>query len=68
MEVFNLNSEYIELCNLLKIAGPRFSGGEAKFVISQGLVTVDDNIELRKKCKIRAGQNIKFEAYGIQVK
>ncbi len=68
MENFNLNSEYIELCNLLKITGPRLSGGEAKFVISQGLVKVNNQIELRKKCKIRTGEIIRFEKYCIQVK
>jgi len=66
--LFELTDEYIELCHLLKITGVICSGGEAKHAITTGLVAVDGQIELRKKCKIRAGQSVKFEATIIQVK
>lgn len=67
MEKFNLISEYIELYCLLKVAGPMISGGEAKQVIAEGLVTVDGTVETRKKCKIRANQTVQFEDYMIRV-
>jgi ribosome-associated protein len=65
METFKLTTEYIELCSLLKLAGPMLSGGQAKFMISQGLVSVDNQVETRKKCKIRAGQVVGFEGKEI---
>ncbi|NLX24734.1 MAG: RNA-binding S4 domain-containing protein, partial [Lentisphaerae bacterium] len=50
---FKLTGEYIELCSLLKAANLVMSGGEGKEVVAQGLVTVDGELELRKRCKIR---------------
>lgn len=57
MQQFNLeNHEYIELCNLLKLIGIAGSGGMAKMLIADGVVMVDGEVELRKRCKIRSGQ------------
>lgn len=50
--------EFIELHKLLKFMGVAESGGEAKMLVSEGLVTVDGAVELRKACKIRAGQAV----------
>jgi ribosome-associated protein len=68
MEEFKLEgSEFIELHNLLKIKGLCESGGMAKAVIAAGLVTVDGNVELRKRCKIRSGQVVVFDGHAIAV-
>ena len=50
------NQEFIELHKLLKFLGVAESGAEAKRLVAEGLVTVDGAVELRKACKIRAGQ------------
>ena len=69
MEDFSLaGREFIELNNLLKIKGLCESGGMAKAVIAEGLVTVDGNVELRKRCKIRAGQVVEFAGHTITVR
>ena len=69
MEEFSLEGrEFIELCDLLKIKGLCASGGMAKIVISEGLVMVDGKVELRKRCKIRAGQVVEFDGHKIAVK
>jgi len=61
MENFELKGrEFIELNNLLKVTGLCESGGLAKKLIADGLVTVDGEVELRKRCKIRAGQQVGF--------
>ena len=53
MQTFNLEGhEFIELHNLLKITGLVGSGGMAKNLIGDGQVTVDEQTELRKRCKI----------------
>ena len=69
MEDFELKgTEFIELNNLLKVTGLCSSGGEAKMVISEGLVTVDGEVELRKRCKIRTGQVVEFKGNVIAVR
>lgn len=67
MEKFYINTEYIELCNLLKCAGPHLTGGQAKLLIISGEIKVNGEIELRKKCKIRPGQIVTGENFSIQV-
>lgn len=64
---FALKDEFIELCKLLKAANLVMSGGEGKEVVAQGLVTVDGQLETRKRCKIRAGQVVVFEGQTIEV-
>jgi len=61
------SSEYIELNHLLKIMGFCYSGGMAKAVIAEGLVKVDGEVELRKRCKIRKGRVVEFEGCKVLV-
>ena len=53
---FELRTEIITLDALLKATGLANSGGQAKLMIADGLVQVDGQEELRKTCKLRAGQ------------
>jgi len=57
---FALTTEFIELFKLLKVTGLCESGGAAKCAVSQSEVKVDGQIELRKACKIRRGQQVEF--------
>lgn len=65
---FELNGEFIELCNLLKLAGLANSGGQGKLMVSDGIVQVDGNIETRRTAKIRAGQVVECLGQRIVVK
>lgn len=62
---FSLAGEYITLDNLLKIMGAAPSGGAAKAMVANGEVRVDGAVELRKTCKIRAGQRV--EVAGLRI-
>ncbi|MGN6649961.1 RNA-binding S4 domain-containing protein [Trinickia sp.] len=53
---FTLTGDYVELHNLLKLMGLADTGGMAKGLVAEGEVKVDGRVELRKTCKIRAGQ------------
>jgi ribosome-associated protein len=64
---FELNGEFIELCNLLKLAGIANSGGQGKLMVSDGIVQVDGNIETRRTAKIRAGQVVECMGQLIKV-
>jgi len=56
-----INSGFIELCQVLKFQGLVGSGGEGKVVITDGQVSVNGNIETRKRAKIRAGDTFTFQ-------
>jgi len=58
--------EYIELMKVLKFLGLVESGAEAKMVIDEGLVEVSGKTEFRRRCKLRAGDVVKFD--GIQIR
>lgn len=59
--------DYIELHSLLKVTGLCESGGIAKLLVADGLVKVDGEIELRKRCKIRTGQTVELNDQQIGV-
>lgn len=59
--------EYVELNQLLKHCGLVGSGGEGKHVVASGAVTVDGQVELRRTCKIRAGQRVQLGGQEIRV-
>ena len=65
--VFELTAEFIELNNLLKLAGVCGSGGAGKMLVANGEVLVDGKVELRKTCKIRAGQTVSLRDVRIRV-
>jgi len=68
MEEFDLEGgEYVELNSLLKLTGLCSSGGIAKMMIAEGNVLVDGQVELRKRCKIRSGQQVEFEGQQITI-
>lgn len=68
MDEFKLQGQkYIELNNLLKIMGLINSGGMAKIVIAEGRIKVDGVVELRRRCKVRTGQQIEFEGRTIVI-
>ncbi|MDH4162892.1 MAG: RNA-binding S4 domain-containing protein [Nitrospirota bacterium] len=60
--------EFVELNDLLKLSGLFNSGGMAKTAITEGLVTVDGRVELRRRCKVRAGQVVGYGDRRIKVK
>jgi ribosome-associated protein len=55
-----IREEPIELCQLLKFAGLAGTGGEAKLLITQELVSVNGEVETRKRRKIVSGDTVAF--------
>lgn len=64
---FELNSEFVEVNQLLKLAGLVDSGGAGKNLVATGVVKVDGKKELRKTAKIRAGQTVSVGDVRISV-
>lgn len=69
MKEIEINREPIELYKLLKFEGLASSGGEAKMMIGDGLVTLNGEIETRKRKKIVSGDVIECagEQFRIQL-
>ncbi len=64
---FELNSEFVEVNQLLKLSGLVDSGGAGKNLVASGAVSVDGTKELRKTAKIRAGQTVSVGDVRISV-
>ena len=56
--VIKLREEYIKLGQALKAAGLVDSGVDAKFVINDGLVNVNGQVELQRGKKLTAGDKV----------
>ena len=65
---FDLERDHVELNQLLKLVGLCDSGGAGKALVASGVVSVDGAIELRKTCKIRAGQRVRVGDVEIVVR
>ena len=63
----SIRDEYIELYKLLKLTDLAASGGEAKYMISQGLVRVNGEVDTRKRRKTRGGDTVEYEGERITV-
>jgi ribosome-associated protein len=60
MKTVFITQEPVELFKLLKFEGLVGSGGEAKFVVSQGLVKLNGEVERQKRKKVLAGDIVEF--------
>jgi ribosome-associated protein len=64
---FKLKTEYIELIQLLKAAGVSQTGGHAKLIVEEGLVSVNGIIESRKRAKLRPGDSVEVQGKKIRI-
>jgi ribosome-associated protein len=65
--IAELETEFVELYKILKFEGLSDSGGNAKQAIADGRVSVNGEVETRKRKKIRAGDQIDFIDHHIDV-
>jgi ribosome-associated protein len=68
MEIIQLKEDYIKLGQALKAAGFVDSGVEAKFVIQDGLVFVNGNVEVQRGKKLVDGDMVEFDGHQIKIK
>ena len=64
---FALRGDFIPLDALLKATGIAPSGGFAKNMVAAGKVQVDGQLELRKTCKLRAGQVVSLTGVRVRI-
>ncbi|MDD5377007.1 MAG: RNA-binding S4 domain-containing protein [Candidatus Gracilibacteria bacterium] len=67
MKTFTLNTEYVEMNKLMKLLQLTETGGQAKIAISQGLVLVNGETELRLRRKLRKGDKVDFDGVEVEI-
>ena len=67
MEKITIETEYIKLDSLLKFAAVVGTGGEAKYVISEGMVTVNGEVCTMRGKKLRPGDKVSFQGLEFEV-
>lgn len=64
---YELKDDYIELFKLLKVLDLVDSGAQAKYLIAEGYVNRNAEVELRKRAKIVSGDTIEINDVIIEV-
>lgn len=67
MERIAITTEYIKLDALLKFAALVGTGGEAKTVIADGLVSVNGEVCTMRGKKLRPGDVVSFDRFTLRV-
>ena len=67
MEKISIVTEYIKLDSLLKLAALVGTGGEAKYVISEGMVTVSGEVCTQRGKKLRPGDRVSFADNELEI-
>lgn len=62
-----IDSEYIKLDQFLKLADLVSTGGHAKYLIQEGLVKVNGEVETRRGKKLRSQDIVEVEGNTIKV-
>ena len=67
MREVKINKAPVALYKILKFEGIVSSGGEAKTVIADGLVMVNDAVETQKRKQIVVGDTIEFSGEKVLI-
>lgn len=67
MEKIEISTEFIKLDSLLKFAALCGTGGEAKYCIAEGMVSVNGEVCTQRGKKIYAGDVVSFADNEIEV-
>ena len=67
MEKITIETEYIKLDSLLKFAAVVGTGGEAKYVINEGMVTVNGEVCTMRGKKLRPGDKVSFQGLDFEI-
>ena len=67
MEKIAIDTEYIKLDSMLKFAAAVGTGGEAKYVISEGMVNVNGEVCTMRGKKLRAGDVVEFQGMEFEI-
>jgi len=67
-ETFTIEGDYIELMALLKAIGVAETGGHAKFIVDEGEVIRNGEVEFRRRAKLVKGDQLKIAGRKISLR
>lgn len=67
MQTIKLRDEYIKLGQALKAAGLVGSGVDAKYVITEGQVKVNGEVEFQRGKKLHSGDLVEYDGDTIKI-
>lgn len=67
MESIKIKDEFIKLGQALKLAGLVGSGVDAKFVIQDGLVKVNGEVEIQRGKKLHSGDVFSYNGKDVKI-
>ncbi len=67
IQEFKIEGEYIELIQLLKATGLAQTGGHAKWMVDEGEIMLNNEVEIRKRAKLRSGDVVQFDSFTINL-
>jgi ribosome-associated protein len=66
-ETFTIEGDYIELMALLKAIGLAETGGHAKFIVDEGEVLRNGELEFRRRAKLIKGDQLEVAGRKISL-
>lgn len=66
-ETFTIQGDYIELMALLKAIGLAETGGHAKFIVDEGEVIRNGEVEYRRRAKLVKGDRLEVAGRKINL-
>ena len=67
MQTFTLEGEYIQMIQLLKVLNWVEHGAMAQWVVEEGLVKYNGEVDFRKRLKVKRGDIVEFDSQQVQV-
>ncbi|MGX1753251.1 RNA-binding S4 domain-containing protein [Sphingobacterium sp. NPDC055346] len=67
MQTFTLEGDYIQLIQLLKVMNWVEHGAMAQWVVEEGLVKYNGQVDYRKRLKVKVGDIVEFDGNKLKV-
>ncbi|GEM68419.1 hypothetical protein SMI01S_20250 [Sphingobacterium mizutaii NBRC 14946 = DSM 11724] len=67
MQTFTLEGDYIQLIQLLKVMNWVEHGAMAQWVVEEGLVKYNGQVDYRKRLKVKVGDIVEFDGNKVKV-
>ncbi len=67
MHEIEISTDTIRLGQFLKLSNLVDSGSDAKFLLAEGEVMVNDEVEIRRGRQLRAGDIVEYDGIAVRV-
>jgi ribosome-associated protein len=67
MEILKITGEYIQLLQLIKVKRWMNTGGEGKYLVDEGLIKLNGQVETRYRAKLKPGDVIEYDGQQLKI-